>query len=92
MSGEIFPPRWIVKEEDDDCCFDPSPVYAWTAESAAKVWARRTDAEGGYTIVGGAAVVVTVRLEGSDESVRLVVTGEAVPEYRAVPAPPEAGL
>lgn len=73
---------------------DGRVIEAHAGYAAAEKWAERHDqCSAEYNIASGMAVVVHVRPEGGGETCRYEVTGEAVPQYTALPVratPPEA--
>jgi hypothetical protein len=67
-------------------------IHARDHEEAAETWAERSDSEGGeYEIVSGSDVLVYVRKHDEDvsEAKTFAVTGETVPQYRAMECDPE---
>jgi len=83
------PPVWRVYAEDiygDEYV----EVMALDAEQAAEKWAERYDCEGDYTIVSGSEQTVTVTDVHGEDSKKLIVEGEGVPQYTAREVPEQA--
>jgi hypothetical protein len=76
------PPSWEVWAEGEERSH-AGVIYANTAERAVEKWAEREDSYGGYEIVGGDAVTVSVAKYDQKIPEQFTVTGEAVPQYRA---------
>lgn len=79
-------PQWLVHVpdwHDDDREAEHATVYAHDAQEAAESWARRHDASGDYTIIGGSPQQVQVRAASGGEWQRFEVVGETVAEYHA---------
>lgn len=71
---------WSDDETDDDA----REVRAADAEEAAEDYAEWDDMNSAeYTILKGSEVTVNVCPKGGGETVRFVVSGEAVPQYTA---------
>jgi hypothetical protein len=78
------PPAWWVWDADDgETREDACKYYGILPERAVEKWAENRDNQGDYTIVGGHTAVVCVVKDGKENPIKVEVTGETVPEYRA---------
>lgn len=87
--SHVCPPSWLVRDVDYHGDHEGERVYALDAQEAAEKWADENDSGNDYAIVSGSPATVLVRPydDAAATPQKFIVTGEAVPEYRASPEP-----